>query len=130
MKEMSHNNRPSPVRTLYFMLRHRLPLEAETALFILESTMDVLMTWYLLGYGSSDVHICFVESNPVPLYFLDSWGLDGLVYFKFGLVALVSAVCQIIARRKVEVARRVLNFATLMVTAVVIYSIVLMLQHT
>lgn len=128
MKEMSHENRQSTVRTLYLLLRQGLPLEGETALFILASTLDVMMTWYLLFHGGSD-HRIWVESNPLPRYFLDSWGFDALVYFKFSLVALVALICQFVARHKIEVARRVLNFATLLVTGVVIYSIALMVQN-
>ena len=129
MKEMSRDNRPSPVRTLYLMLCGRLPLEGETGLFIMASTLDVVVTWYLVTRSTADNHTWFVESNPFARYFLDSWGFDGLVFFKFGLVALVSVICQVIARHKVEVARRVLYFATLVVTSVVVYSVVLMVQH-
>jgi len=129
MKEMSHGNRPSAIRTLFLALRHRLPLEGETALFILASTLDALLTRYLLWSGSQDGQTFFVEANPIPRYFLESWGLDGLTYFKFALVALVTVICQVIARSRIEVARRVLNFASIIVLGVVIYSVVLMVQH-
>jgi hypothetical protein len=129
MKEMSQGNRPSAIRTLFVALRHRLPLEGETALFILASTLDAMLTRYLLWNGSSNNGIFFVEANPIPRYFFESWGLDGLTYFKFALVALVSIICQVIARRRVDVARRVLNFASIVVMGVVIYSVVLMMQH-
>jgi hypothetical protein len=111
------------------VLRNGLPLEPETALFILVSTADVFMTWYLLYNRGADDRTWFVESNPIPRYFFESWGFDGLVYFKFALVAFVAVICQVIARTKVDVARRVLNLATLLVTGVVIYSVVLMVQH-
>jgi hypothetical protein len=129
MNEISHKSRPSAMRSFYLALRHRLPLEGETAMFILASTLDALMTRYLILYGGQDGHIWFVESNPIPRYFLDSWGIDGLVYFKFGLVALIAVICQIIARSRIDVARRVLNFASIIVMGVVIYSVVLMMQH-
>jgi hypothetical protein len=104
-------------------------LEPETALYILMSTADVFMTWYLLYNGASNDRTWFVESNPIPRYFLESWGFDGLVYFKFSLVAFVAVICQVIARTRLDVARRVLNLATLLVTGVVIYSVALMVQH-
>jgi len=129
MNELSHKGRPSAMRSIYLALRHRLPLEGETAMFILASTLDALLTRYLILYGGQDGHIWFVESNPIPRYFLDSWGIDGLVYFKFGLVALIAVICQIIARSRIDVARRVLNFASIIVMGVVIYSVVLMMQH-
>jgi hypothetical protein len=130
MKEMSHHDRPSAVRTLYLAVRHRLPLEVETALFILASSLDVFMTRYLITHGPSGNHLSFVEGNPIARYFLDSWGPDGLTWFKFALVGVVSVICQVIARRKIDVARRLLYFATVMVMGVVIYSVVLMVQHT
>ena len=127
MNEISHDTRPLLIRGLSALLRNRLPLEGETAVFILASTLDAMLTRYLLLSGSSDTW--FVESNPIPRYFLESWGLEGLDYFKFALVAFVTLICQIIARSKLDVARRVLNFASLLVMAVVLYSIVLMMQH-
>jgi len=129
MKEMSHDRRRSPFRSIYHLVRNGLPLEPETALYILMSTADVFMTWYLLYNGASNDRTWFVESNPIPRYFLESWGFDGLVYFKFSLVAFVAVICQVIARTRLDVARRVLNLATLLVTGVVIYSVALMVQH-
>jgi hypothetical protein len=128
MKELSGRDRPSAVRIVYLALRHRLPLETETVLFVMASTLDALLTLFLLRYGGENGHT-FIESNPIPRYFLESWGLGGLVYFKFALVTVIALICQIIARRKIEVARRVLNFASLVVMGVVIYSAALMLQH-
>jgi hypothetical protein len=130
MNELSHRNRPSMIRTLWLVLRHRLPLEGETALFILASTLDAMMTRYLLWNSNHDTGSFFVEANPIPRYFLEGWGLNGLTYFKFALVALVSVICQIIARRRIDVARRVLNLASIIVLGVVIYSVVLMARHT
>lgn len=130
MKEISHGNRPSTFRALAFALRYRLPLEVETGLFILASALDVFMTRYLIANSPSGSHISFVEGNPIARYVLDSWGPDALSWFKFGLVALVSVLCQVIARSKIDVARRVLHFATLVVTGVVIYSIVLMVRNS
>lgn len=129
MKEMSHDDRPSGVRAIALVLFHRLPLEVETGLFILASALDVFMTRYLITHAPAGSHFSFVEGNPIARYFLDSWGPDGLTWFKFALVALVSVICQVIARRKIDVARRVLHFATVLVMGVVIYSVVLMVQH-
>jgi hypothetical protein len=41
----------------------------------------------------------------------------------------VTVICQIIARSKIEVARRVLNLASILVMGVVIYSVILMTRH-
>jgi hypothetical protein len=134
VKEVSRDNRPSAIRTLYLLFCGRLPLESETGLFILASTLDVILTWYLVSLSkswSTEGNLTwFVESNPAARYFMEGWGFDGLVFFKFAMVTLVTVICQLIARHKVEVARRVLYFATLMVTSVVAYSVVLLMQHS
>jgi hypothetical protein len=104
------------------LVRHPFPLEYETALFVLASALDVIATYYLLRHPK----ILFVESNPIARYFIYSWGIKGMVGFKFTLVAFVAAICQIIARTDPAVARRVLHFSTLIVGAVVVYSVLLM----
>ena len=100
-----------------------LPLEKETSRFILASALDVFMTYILLRQGN------FVESNPIALYFLNSWGVRGLVYIKFAVVAFVVVIAQVVARWKKETARRLLNFGTLVVVFVVIYSFTLYLRQ-
>jgi hypothetical protein len=94
-------------------------------LFIVSSALDVLMTWIMLSN-----HEGFVESNPIAKFFLDHWGPRGLVYFKFAMVAFVAVVCQIIALKREDIARRILYFATALVACVVIYSFMLLIRHS
>jgi len=112
---------------LHFMFGKSLPLEKETCLFILASALDAFMTYLLLYLYSDDG---FHESNPVPKFFLEHWGVRGMLYFKFALVAFITALCQIIALRRLDVARRVLNFATVLVSCVVIYSFTLLIRYS
>ena len=106
---------PSPsLRSLLF--GRPLPLERECGLFVLASALDVLMTYLLLLRDD------FTESNPIALFFLINWGIAGMVAFKFAMVAVVAAIAQYIAMTKLSLARRVLNFGTLVVAGVVIYS--------
>ena len=130
MKELSQRGQASGIRALFAAISQRVPLEFETGLFIVASALDVFMTRYLITHASTENHMSFVEGNPIARYFLDSWGPGGLTWFKFALVAVVAVICQVIARRKVHVARRLLHFATVMVMGVVIYSVMLMVQHT
>ena len=102
-----------------------LPLESETAAYILVSAFDVLMTAWLLTHHSGR----FVESNPVARFFIYGWGLKGMVAFKFALVAFVTVLTQVIALKNEATAERLLNFATAIVAGVVIYSLVLLLRH-
>ena len=62
-------------------------------------------------------------------YFLDEWGLGGFIYFKFGMVAFIEVIAHLIAIKKVEVGRRLLEFGTLAVSLVVIYSMYLLVSH-
>jgi hypothetical protein len=105
-------------------------MERETAAFIIASGLDLVMTFIMLRYENGDDHIWFDESNPVARYFLYNWGLNGLIGFKIGAVAMVALICQIIAHRRLEVARRLLQFAALAASVVAIYSGYLMYTHT
>lgn len=130
MKEAYHDGQTSPTRSWMFVGQDGIPLELETSLFALASAMDFLMTWLLLNYQSASGHVEFVESNFVARYFLYSWGFNGLIGFKFTTVAMVAVICQIIARSRIDVARRLLQFATVAAMVVVVYSAVLLFRHT
>jgi hypothetical protein len=107
-----------------------LVLLSETWFFCLASGLDYLMTKHMLtGFGSAARIGQVVEVNPLARYCLESWGFDGLMAFKVGLVTLVALVCQLIARRRLDVARRLMVFATSAALLVVLYSVRLMLQH-
>ncbi len=100
-------------------------LQQETLLFVVVSSMDLFMTYILLSRGGGQ----FIESNPVAGFFIREWGPKGLVYFKFAMVAFVSVLAQIISRRKPRSARWLLLGATALVAVVVMYSLMLLLQH-
>ncbi|HID22856.1 MAG TPA: hypothetical protein EYP14_10720, partial [Planctomycetaceae bacterium] len=105
-------------KTLQSLLRtlfgRDLPLERETALFIFVSALDVFMTYVLLRHSAEGrtVHI-FTESNAIARYFLNHWGIKGMVIFKFAMVAVITVLTQLIAMRRLETARRLLTVATL-----------------
>jgi len=121
MGQKIRNSRPRGLFDLLF--RHQLPLETESVAFIFLSALDIFMTWTLLTQGG------FIESNPVARYFLDHWGRKGFVGFKFAMVAFICLLAQAIALKKPELARKVLNFGSLVVFFVVIYSLTLLLRH-
>ncbi len=100
-----------------------LPLESETAVFILVNVLDVFLTvalvYHLQTHG---------EGNPLAKYFLDRWGFQGLVYYKMALVAFVCVITQLIARRRLTVARRLLYGLIAIVGAVDLYSAALLMR--
>ncbi len=93
-----------------------LPLERETCWFILVNALDVFLTFILLNLEG------FRESNLIADYVLQRWGISGMVYFKFGLVAFITVVAQVVARKKLSLGRWLLNFGTFVTGGVVLYS--------
>jgi hypothetical protein len=112
------------------IFRHPLPLQRESSLFLIASVLDVLMTCMLLeDLTGVTGRTIFYESNPVARYFFQGWGLAGIVYFKFIMVGFIEVIAHIVALKTVPVGRRLLDFGTLIVCVVVIYSMYLLLSH-
>jgi hypothetical protein len=101
-----------------------LPLETETAVFILVNVIDVFLTvglvYHLRTHG---------EGNPLARYFLEHWGFQGLAYYKMSLVAFVCLITQYIARSRLTLARRLLYGLILIVGSVDLYSAVLLVKN-
>ena len=97
----------------------------ETLILCVVSALDVIMTYYLLTRDEGG----FTESNPIAKYFLDRWGMAGMAYFKASMTLLVCVITQIVARKNSVLAKQVLGLATLIIVAVVIYSVRLHFQH-
>jgi Domain of unknown function (DUF5658) len=107
-----------------------LPLQRESALFLIVSVLDVMMTYMMLSdVPGPEGREMFYESNPVAHWIWAKWELSGIVAFKFTMVAVVEVIAQIIAVRKLQLGRRLLEFGTLVVALVVLYSMYLMLTH-
>jgi hypothetical protein len=110
------------------LLRRTLPLETETTRFILVSVLDIVMTYLVIRYsheGRTDTLIG--EGNPIPAMFISRWGIPGMVVFKMIIVAFVTVLAQVIARFSLLKARFMLNFGTVIVSCVVLYSLWLLL---
>lgn len=107
----------------------QLPLESETTHFILVNALDVFMTYLALSYSAAGRTSRLIgEGNPIARWFLHRWGPRGMVYLKFSVVLFVVLLTQYIAQRKMSSARRLLNFGTVVVGCVVIYSLILLLR--
>jgi hypothetical protein len=114
----------------YTLFRLSLPLQRESALFVIVNVLDVMMTYLMLSdVPEPEGRAMFYESNPVARWFFVGWGLSGIVIFKFTMVAVVAVIAQIVALRQLQVGRRLLEFGTLVVSVVVLYSMYLLLTH-
>lgn len=99
-------------------LTRKLPLQDETTLFILVNVLDIFMTYSLLRFGA-------IEANPIANYFLHRFGFNGMIFFKLAITAGVCVIAQIIATQSIAKAQTLLRLGTLLVGAVVMYSIYL-----
>lgn len=95
----------------------------ELIAFVFVNALDVFATYWLLAHGG------YRESNPIALFFINHWGIRGMVYFKFGVVAFVCVLAHIVGMANPRLASRFLIFGTLLVAGVVVYSLVLYLRH-
>lgn len=126
MKKTRHR---TPIGRLFFWtMREKLPLESETTTFILANVLDFITTYWMLMHREMGVGN-FYESNPIARYFLDHWGVKGLLMFKMAVVAFVCVIAQIVATKREASGRFLLIVGSLVVTAVVIYSWKLFLMH-
>ena len=115
--------KPSTQPTIWQILfRRKLPLEQETTWFIFVNILDFVLTLLITQRKG------FTEGNPIARFFLLSWGFKGLLYFKCAIVAFMTVLAQIIAAKKIETARWLLNLGTLIVTCVLFYSLSLLLK--
>ena len=121
----------TPTGGLWFTIfRLSLPLQRESALFLIVNVLDVMMTYLMLSdVPEPDGRVMFYESNPVARWFFVKWELSGIVVLKFTMVAVVEVIAQIIAIRRLQLGRRLLEFGTLVVALVVLYSMYLLLTH-
>jgi hypothetical protein len=72
--------------------------------FVLVSALDVMLTWVVLHAGGR-------EANGIAAAVLQRWGLEGMVVFKFALVVLVIALCEVIGRRNRAAGRQLATWA-------------------
>lgn len=99
----------------------KMPFKFEMICFIVVSTLDLILTYFLLQ------KYAIFESNPLARFFIDHWGLKGMVTYKFSLVAFIMIIVQMIAKIKQQTALSVLRFGIAVQTAVVIYSVYLVI---
>jgi hypothetical protein len=88
-------------------------------LFALLSVLDFGFTYRLLHAGGGSVY----EANPLANAWLHRFGWPGLALYKLLAVAIVAAAVLIIALHRPRLGSRLLNFACLTVSAVVVYSL-------
>ena len=94
----------------------------EVWLFGVLSAADVALTYVLIGYHGH------VEGNPVAAWFVEGWGLKGMIWFKAGMITVVLGACHFVLPHRPIAARSIMRLGTLAALAVVVYSVGLLLK--
>ncbi|MHC4992660.1 MAG: DUF5658 family protein [Planctomycetota bacterium] len=90
--------------------------------FVFVSSLDICLTWAILGRGGSEV-------NPIARRVIETWDLPGAIGFKFALTIFVIVICEYIGRRE---SRTALWLARLAVTVSAVppaWSLILLAYH-
>lgn len=107
--------------------RKSLLFETELSWFILVGALDVFMTYLILRSSAEGrTSNVLIEGNPIARAILVRWGISGMVYFKFGMIAFVVVIAELIGHHRPAAGRGLLRVGTLIVAAVVAYSFVLL----
>jgi hypothetical protein len=109
-------------RFITAMFHTPLRFSAGHFLLIFVATLDILITWWILALDGR-------ELNPLAAAVIDRYALAGAVVFKFGLTALVILICEVIAARRDQTARRFLTAAVLISATAPAYGAGLLWWH-
>ncbi len=86
------------------------------------ASMDIMLTWIVLYRGGNEV-------NALAAWIIARFGLPGMVLFKFMITLFVISLCEIIARRKPNSARKLSEWAVALTSIPVIVTLFLLLAQ-
>ncbi|MFP6763939.1 MAG: DUF5658 family protein [Planctomycetaceae bacterium] len=90
--------------------------------YLIFSGLDITLTYQLL------VTQDHVESNPIARYFIEGWGLKGMVWFKLIMTAFVLVLVHVLLQNSRVRALAVVRLGAVLVGSVVVYSVWLLSQ--
>ncbi|MDA0586725.1 MAG: DUF5658 family protein [Planctomycetota bacterium] len=88
-----------------------------TWVYVVLSGLDIFLTYRLL------VTQQHVEANPIARYFIDGWGLKGMIWFKLSMTAFVLALIHTLLQKHKAYARGVVWLGVAVVGGVDVYSL-------
>lgn len=80
------------------------------------SALDVVLTWFILLLGGSEVNVL---ADAVIAFA----GLKGILIYKFCLVVFVVLICEVVGRRRLGVGRNLARLALAVTALPVILSV-------
>lgn len=84
--------------------------------FVLISAMDVILTWFILLLGGTEV-------NGLADAVIAHTGLKGILIYKFCLVVAVVLICEVVGRRRPRLGRNLARLAIVITALPVILSV-------
>lgn len=121
MKSHKHKRKRAPVR---LPLGEASRLEAETTLLVLVSAGDLFTTYALLWHGTR-----FYEANPVAQWFFQRWNIAGMTGYKFGMVAVIVVLSEVIERHRPGWGKAIVILGALAALVAMIHGLRLLIQH-
>ncbi len=94
----------------------------EVWLFGVLSAADIVLTYVLIGYHGH------AEGNPIAAWFVEGWGLKGMIWFKAGMITVILGACHFVLPHRPVAARSIMRLGVLAAFAVVAYSVGLLLK--
>lgn len=91
---------------------------------VIFSVTDLFMTYRLLWQGGR-----FYELNPVAQWFFQRWNIAGMTAYKFGMVALILVLGEVIERHRPGWGRTIVVLGACAAAIVTAYGLRLLIHH-
>lgn len=91
-------------------------------LLLILSAMDVMLTWMIIRLGGSEV-------NPIADGVIDLWGLNGMIVYKFVLIAAFISMCESVGSLREPAGRSLSRVSLLIASVPVAWSMVLLSRY-
>jgi hypothetical protein len=112
--------RESDARTNARPAKRRLtPMGDEYGGFLLLNIFDLFLTSYIFRHGGEEV-------NPIGVHVMERYGMGGYALFKFGMVAFVIILAEIVYRLRPARARALMTGANFMYFGVILWECLLL----
>jgi len=95
------------------VLLRKLQFPTEYGLFVVVNLLDLFITMLFIRYGGG-------EANPAARWIMLSFGKTGFVVYKVVLMLVVIGLCEAVAQRRKAMARALIWFGIVALTAVAV----------
>ena len=97
------------------VLLRKLRFPTEYGLFVVVNLLDLFITMLFIRYGGG-------EANPAARWIMLSFGKTGFVVYKIVLMLVVIGLCEVVARKRIVMARLLIWFGIVAITFVAVTS--------